>query len=158
MRRILLLLIFGPAVAAARPPEMIAQRKDVQTAVNSSVVNEARIGISIAWVAGNLIPRDAAALGEAGETVPPESAPDSGIGALRIDRGTIIVTLGGKVHVDLVGKIFALSPCVNDHDIHFACGRSQCRAGFALAPGAPDAAALTTLDPAVLPAACRQSN
>jgi hypothetical protein len=157
MGRLLLLLLSLSAVAFAEadPLETTVQRNDVATAVTSRAVYQAESGIMISWIVENQMPRDAAALGEIGERVPPESAPESGVGALRIDRGTIIVTLGGNVHDGLNGKVFALAPCVKDHSVEFACGRSQCPAGYSLAPGAPDALSLTTLDPMQMPARCR---
>lgn len=155
MAKILGVLMFGSVAAFANPLVTIAQRNAVFTAYTSSAVVEAKIGISFSWITDNRIPRNAAEFGKIGEKIPPRLAPDSGIGALRIDHGTIIVTLGRNVQEALVGKVFALAPCVKGQDVHMTCGRSQCRDGFALAPGALDASALTTLDPAVLPASCR---
>lgn len=155
MEKILGLLLFGAGAAFANPLVTIAQRNDVFTAYSSSAVVEAKISISFSWITENRIPRDASEFGNIDEKIPPTSVPDSGIGALRIDHGTIIVTLGGNVQEDLVGKVFALAPCVKGQDIHMTCGRSQCGDGFVLAPGALDASSLTTLDPLLLPASCR---
>ena len=150
-----LLSLFAVATAAANPLAIVAQRKEVTNAVWSDPVGVAKVGVAMSWVAERKMPRDIAGLGEIGEEVPPDSVPELGIGSLRIDRGTIIVTLGGKVHDDLAGKVVALTPCVTDHDVRFVCGRAQCSGGYTRAVDAPDGSQLTTLEPLLLPPTCR---
>lgn len=84
------------------------------------------------------------------------ASPEQGVSELRIDHGTIVVTLGGQIDASMEGEVLAISPCVKGDAIPtFACGQSVCAQTTLAVEGAPTGYSLTTLDNEKLPAACR---
>jgi len=77
--------------------------------------------------------------------------------SVRVDGGTIVVTLGGDAGQTLHGKVVATSPCLGEDAVvpTFVCGFATCPAETLVVRDAPQNFPLTTLTNEQLPASCR---
>jgi hypothetical protein len=147
-------VVAGASIAAG-PLDAVAlyrEREAISEAI--SFASEIKLAISEFYIENQRFPKDAAELGSPGSAL---SAPDRGVASIRVDAGTLVVTLGGDAVRTLHGKVVATSPCLGADAVvpEFVCGYAQCPVDTLVVPEAPQNFRLTTLTNDQLPASCR---
>ena len=152
------LAIAGAAFAldapAASPLAAIeAYRVREQTSAAIAFAGPARLAVTEYYLVNQEWPVDESVL----ELPASERAsPDRGVASVRVDHGTILVTLGGNAASALHGLTIAQSPCLYDaYRPALACGHGFCPDGSRAVVGAPPSYTRTTFSNEQLPASCR---
>ena len=155
VRWALVVTVLACASAAGGPLDAVAAYRERSAVIEAlSFASDAKLAVAEFYLDHERLPRDTAELRWPASRL---ASPGIGVESLRVDGGTILITLGGEAPSSIHGKALAISPCLEPDGAlpQFTCGFAVCPGETLVMHGAPQSFALTTLTQEQLPASCR---
>lgn len=148
-----LLGFFGGIVAAIAIPAYQDYVIRAQVSEGLNLAAAAKAAVEDSFVRTGAAPADRLA---AGMSAAPADTAGLYVAGIDVERGTILVAYSGNAHEAIAGGVLALQPYVAGDRVVWRCGHAVAPAGALPMDGsAIPSAAVTNIDPRLLPSACR---